>query len=287
MKRKTAKKKKTQRKFGRLIILVDVLSIVAIVIIIFGARQISKQTKTQILTEPQQFEKPSQDANIWVSVLAYHRINYAPKNAGSVYKSLTIEPEWFEKHLQYLKENNFETVKFSDVAQFFETGKPLPIAASKKPVMLNFDDGYKDFYENAFPILKKYKMTGTVFTIVKSVGNSAYMNWDQLKEINAAGIEIGSHTMYHPVLTASKKAKWEIEESKRVLEEMLGTQITAFAYPSGKWNNVIEQLVKNAGYKTARSFTTDNRISRQNLFHIPVVRIYANVGLERWKNQLY
>lgn len=251
------------------------------------AQEIPENFQFSNILQTENFALPAPDTELWIPILVYHRIGYAPKNAGSVYKSLTIEPEWFEKHLQYLKENNFETVKFSDVADFFETGKPLPIAVGKKPVMINFDDGYRDFYENAFPILQKYNMTGTVFVIAKSVGNGAYLNWDQVKEISAAGIEIGSHTMYHPALTASLKAKWEIEESKRELEEHLGVPITTFAYPSGKWNSYIEGLVKNAGYKTGRSFTTGNGISRQNLFHIPVVRIYANVGLERWKNQLY
>lgn len=251
------------------------------------AQKIHGNLQLSNILQSENLVKPAPDTQLWIPTLVYHRIGYAPKTSSSVYKSLTIEPEWFEKHLQYLKENNFEIVKFSDVAEFFETGKPLPIAAGKKPVMINFDDGYKDFYQNAFPILKKYNMTGTVFVIVKSVGNGAYMNWDQVKEISAAGIEVGSHTMYHPSLTASKKAKWEIEESKHELEKRLGVAVTTFAYPSGKWNSYIEELVKNAGYKTARSFTTGNGISLKNLFHIPVVRVYANVGLERWKNQLY
>ncbi|MBI4995273.1 polysaccharide deacetylase family protein [Candidatus Peregrinibacteria bacterium] len=261
--------------------------IIFVAVVVLNLPQENPLSSVNILQTANQFQPPSADTELWIPILVYHRIGYAPKNANNVYKSLTIEPEWFEKHLQYLKENNFETVKFSDVAEYFETGKPLPIAVGKKPVMINFDDGYKDFYTNAFPILKKYNMAGTVFVIVKSVGSSAYMNWDQLKEINAAGIEIGSHTMYHPVLTASKKTKWEIEESKKVLESELGGEIAVFAYPSGKWNLYIEQLVKNAGYKTARSFTTGSGILQENLFHIPVVRIYANVGLERWKNQLY
>lgn len=282
------------RKFVLILLPVGFIAFALLIAFNLPQKDLQKSLQTQFVELPEvnsqkaeNFSPPPADTQLWIPTLVYHRISIAPKNAGSVYKSLTIEPEWLEKHLQYLKENNFETVKFSDVAEFFETGKPLPIAVGKKPVMINFDDGYKDFYENAFPILQKYEMTGTVFVIVKSVGNGAYMNWDQVKEISAAGIEVGAHTMYHPALTASKKAKWEIEESKRALQEKLGTEITTFAYPSGKWNSYVENLVKEAGYKSARSFTTGNGISLKNLFHIPVVRVYANVGLERWKNQLY
>lgn len=130
-------------------------------------------------------------------------------------------------------------------------------------------------------------MTATLFMIARSIGYGAYLTLDQLKEMRDQGIEVGSHSMIHPYLTKSKRAAWEITESKKVLEEKLGIQVTAFAYPYGNWNPEIEKMVKEAGYTSARLFTTGNGITRENLFHIPVVRVYANVGLERWKNQLF
>lgn len=230
-----------------------------------------------------QTTKPPPGTELWIPVLVYHRIGYAPAEASDVYKSLTIEPEWFEKHLHYLQEHGFTAVRFSDVAEYFKTGKPLP----KSPVMINFDDGYKDFYENALPLLKKYKMTGTLFMVSGYIGYPAYLNLDQLKEARDAGIEIGAHSMTHAKLTKVENAREEITKSKQVLEEKLGIKVTTFAYPYGLYNDEIEQMVRDGGYETGRSFTTGNGISTENLFHIPVVRVYANVGLERWQDQLF
>lgn len=222
-----------------------------------------------------------------IPILVYHRIGYSPKNADSVYKSLTIEPEWFEKHMAYLKDHGFETIKFTDVAAYFEKGTPLPLTPGAKPVMINFDDGYKGVSAYAWPIMKKYGMTGTVFAITNMVGHGAYMDWDQIKTLQGDGMEIGSHTVWHPNLTRSLKAKFEITESKKALEEKLGVTAAAFAYPSGKYDDRTEQLVKDAGYTTARSYSeSDQIISNENLFHMPVVKIYANVGLERWEKRI-
>ncbi|MEK7523578.1 MAG: polysaccharide deacetylase family protein [Patescibacteria group bacterium] len=235
------------------------------------------------LPEPAGQAPAIQAKAIWVPILVYHHIGKAPENKTSAYKSFFIESAWFEKHLQYLQENGFTTIHFSDVADYFESGQPLP----PRPVIVSFDDGWTNFYANAFPILKKYNMTATSFVISNLVGHSLHMSWDQIKELRDSGMEIGSHTLWHPYLTKSKKAKAEIEDSKKKLEEELGIPITTFAYPFGDYNEQIEKMVADAGYTTARLFSTGNGISQENIFRIPVVRVYANVSLERWKKQLY
>lgn len=223
---------------------------------------------------------------LWIPVLVYHHIGTPPKHFSNAAKSLFIEPAWLEKHLQYLQENNFQTVNFSDVAAYFNQGIALPLDRGKQPVIISFDDGWKTAFSEALPLLKKYGMTGTMFLPTNLLGKGIYMNWEQVKKLHGAGMEIGSHSLSHPYLTKSQRAKEEIFESKKILEEKLATTITTFAYPYGNWNAQIENLVKEAGYTTARSFTTGDGISQKNLFHIPVVRVYANVGLERWKKQL-
>lgn len=219
---------------------------------------------------------------IWVPVLVYHHIGIPPGSYSSADKSLFIAPEWFEKHLQYLKDNGFETIRFSDVVAYFEMGMPLPL----KPVIISFDDGNGNVYRNAFPLLKKYNMKGTLFLPSGFLDHGSHMTTDQVKEMMAAGMEIGSHTLTHPYLSKSSRAKSEIFDSKRILEEKLGTTITAFAYPFGDYNERIEGIVKDAGYKIARSFSTGDGISLDKMFHVKVVRVYANVGLDRWKKQL-
>jgi peptidoglycan/xylan/chitin deacetylase (PgdA/CDA1 family) len=260
--------------------------LVAVLVLLAVLKNQSTPVPVTFIPMPAVIENKIAD-KLWIPILVYHRIGIAPKNADSVYKSLTIEPDWFEKHLKYLKEHGFETVNYADVAAYFGNGTPLPIGVNAKPVMINFDDGYRGVYEFALPIMQKYNMFGTVFVITNSAGRSGYMTWDQLKIMRDAGVEMGSHTVWHPDLTKSLKAPFEITESKKRLETELGVPVVAFAYPSGKYNKKIEDLVKNAGYKLGRSYTTGNWIEKDKLFSIPVVKIYANVGLERWEKQLY
>lgn len=220
---------------------------------------------------------------IWVPVLVYHHIGIPPSRYTSAEKSLFIAPEWFEKHLQYLKDNGFETIHFEDVVAYFETGMPLPA----RPVIISFDDGNGNAYSAAFPLLKKYGMTGTFFLVTNYLDHGAHLTWKQVEEMRDAGMEIGSHSVSHPYLTKSSHAHKEIFDSKKILEEKLGISISAFAYPFGNYNQPIENAVKEAGYKIGRSFSTGNGISPDKMFHVPVVRVYANVGLERWEKQLF
>lgn len=242
------------------------------------------QTSVTQLPSPPKIKMKSGEEGSLIPILVYHRIGYAPATATSTYKSFVIEPEWFEKQLQYLKDNGFETIFYSDLINYLDYGAPLPA----KPVMINFDDGFKNAYETVFPILKKFNMKGTLFVITKSVGNGLYASWDQIKEMQKSGIvEIGSHTLWHPYLTKSLKGEREITESKQTLEKELGVPVETFAYPYGDYNNAVEKMVKDAGYKIGRSFSTGNGITEENRFHVPVVRVYASVGLERWKSQLF
>lgn len=233
----------------------------------------------------QNFVKPSDDYKLFVPILVYHHIGTAPKNLTSAEKSFFITEEWLNEHLAYLSQNGFTAIKFEDITSYLETGKPLP----DKPVIISFDDGWKNTYDVAFPILKKYNMTGTVFVIASSTGHGSYMDLNQLKELQGEGWEIGSHTLWHPYLkkVTLAKAKKEIEDSKKKLEENLGTPVTVFAYPFGDRNDSIEDLVKGAGYLLARSFSNGSGITKDNLFHLPVIRVWGNYKLKTWDKMLF
>lgn len=226
-------------------------------------------------------------SSLFLPVLVYHHIGTPLQKMTSAEKSFFIEPEWFEKHLQYLAQHNFKTVRFSDIADYFSRGTPIP----ERAVIISFDDGWKSAVEWAYPLLQKYNMTATVFIPTKLIaekpGKGMRMSWNDLVKLRDAGWEIGSHSLWHPYLTKSRKVKLEVEESKKILEEKLGISVTTFAYPFGASNEQIEKTVRETGYSTARSYTSGSGITRENLFHIPVVKVYANVGLGRWEKQLF
>jgi peptidoglycan/xylan/chitin deacetylase (PgdA/CDA1 family) len=176
-----------------------------------------------------------------VPVMMYHHVSSQSAGADSV------SPENFRRHLEYLKKHHYHVLRLGELVEKIESGQPLP----KRSVVLAFDDGYEDNYKAAFPILKEFQFPAIFFIPPKDVGTQGYMTWKQIKEMKAAGFDFGSHGMtqaYLPDLSANQ-LKYEIIESKRVLEKQLKTRIDYIAYPVGGFNEEVVALVKTTGYK--------------------------------------
>ncbi|MGF7119278.1 polysaccharide deacetylase family protein [Methanobacterium oryzae] len=257
-----------------------------------------------------------------ISILAYHRV-------GPQTDEWSLNPlseKIFEYHINYLSKN-FKIVTLSNLSEMIRNGN-----VPEKAVVITFDDGYKDNYEVAFPILKKYNAPATVFlatgpveeknlfwwdkinyalfhtdmesidlnhigayqlccnedkilaglniqeklkkmdnnkketvmgelinltdvTIPEKLGKKYLLSWDEIKKMNKNGIEFGSHTVTHPILTnvSIDKAKWELINSKKCIEENLETEVKSFAYPNGDFNAKLSSLVENLGYTSSVS----------------------------------
>jgi peptidoglycan/xylan/chitin deacetylase (PgdA/CDA1 family) len=160
-----------------------------------------------------------------------------------------ISPQKLEEQLAYLAANGFHTVTMQAYLDAENRGTPLP----DKPVVLTFDDGYRDAYENVFPLLKKYGMIGTFYVITGQVGNPGSLTWDQIVEMHRAGMEFGAHTVHHPFLThlPPLNAFLEILQSRLDLEAHLGAPVTTFAYPYNDHNDRVAFLVRLAGFQGA------------------------------------
>lgn len=146
-----------------------------------------------------------------VPVLIYHHVEDLPPTAGHSQKRWTLSPKKFESHLAWLAKHGFQPVTMKELMDMEQGAMPLP----EKPIVLTFDDGWKDHCHTVWPLLKKFGFKATFFVIPKSVGHSAYMDWPQIQELAASGMDIQSHSMTHPKLTTiSKQAAWrEISES--------------------------------------------------------------------------
>lgn len=208
-----------------------------------------------------------------VPIVMYHHIRTFTDTSDQIGFNLSVPPEKFESQLDYLQAQGYQTINFSDI-----TSKNIPA----KPVILTFDDGYENFYQNAYPALKKRGMTATLFAIVRMQGGD-YMTPDQLKEISANGIEVGSHTLSHPDLAqaSSEKSLQEITESKADLEAIIGKKITSFCYPAGKYNaNTITQL-QSAGYTYAVT-TKSGLASFKNPFELNRYRMNNDTSIKAY-----
>ena len=187
-----------------------------------------------------------------VPILCYHR--FAP----SCDSPLCMPADIFEQQLRYLKENGYRVIGPEALADFLDYRKPIP----KKAVMISVDDGYRSVYDVAYPILKKYGFTATLFIYIDYVGvSSQAITWDQLRELKREGFYIGSHSIAHSDLSKQKKdeddkaylerLKREIFRSKQIIDEKLGQDTIIFSYPFGRQNLTAASLARQAGYKIA------------------------------------
>ena len=187
-----------------------------------------------------------------VPVLIYHSIRpYIPSDTSSVRRYIAT-PETLEKELAYLRDNGFTSITFDDLARRLTKGALLPA----KPVIISFDDDWESQFTYAVPLLKKYGFTATFYIWVAVVGLKHHMTWDEVKSLDAAGMQIGCHTMTHPYLTRVKSddvLRREILGAKEKIEAHIGTPVTSIAYPFGQYNERVVAMVREAGFTSARS----------------------------------
>ena len=178
-----------------------------------------------------------------VLVLNYHQIQDKAN-------PLSITLADFEAQIKFLVDSGCITITPDELYAGLNGELDLP----PKPVLITFDDGYLDNYTNAFPILKKYGLHATIFIIPAFTSvYPGYMTWEQLKEMEAGGITIESHTLTHPKLEElpDDEIRNELITSKNMLEENLGHPVEFLAYPTGTYNLHIAGIAQDVGYKGA------------------------------------
>ncbi len=173
----------------------------------------------------------------------------------------------FKLQMWYLKAAGYRVVSLKEMLAFASGDKK---AKNRGPMAaLTFDDGYIDFYENAFPVLKKYGYPSTVFMVSGLAGRTnlwdraAYgyghekrlLGWQKASELSEGGVTFGAHTRTHPHLTSisASRMKEEILGSKLEIEDRTGRQADFFCYPYGDYNGEVVRVVKEAGFLGATS----------------------------------
>ncbi len=203
-----------------------------------------------------------------VPVLMFHYIRPLPPRTDRVGIGLSVTPEHFSRDLDVLMQKGYHTISF---AQLADTGAILP----SHPIILTFDDGYSDAYNQAFPALLAHHMTGTFYVISGFVGKRGYATWDQLKKMSGSGMEIGAHSVHHYNLSTLSipEQKEEIEGSVWTIGVVLHIPIKTFAYPSGKYDRDTLKITKEAGIVYAVTTHTGIANNHSNLLELPRLRI--------------
>lgn len=229
-----------------------------------------------------------------IPILAYHKVD--PRRELGV---TSLSPKRFEKQIRFLRHEGYTSISpqllISNVSD---------TAALAKPVLITFDDGYEGIYNHVYPILKEYAFTAIIFVTTGYVGKDnswdsspgprfRHLSWAQIKEMAHGGVWFGSHGVNHAFLTkqSDSAARYEIEASKKELEDKLGTPIHFFSYPYGDYDDRIMNFVQEAGYKAAFSsrpefFKGGYANGCETAYALPRVAIYLLDNMWSFKAKL-
>jgi peptidoglycan/xylan/chitin deacetylase (PgdA/CDA1 family) len=214
------------------------------------------------------------------AILTYHSIDTPPRGAKMI--GLYVTPKMFRFQMNYLRLAGFKVLPLKDLLALVGVG-----CRDEKLVALTFDDGFMDFYRNAYPVLRRYGYPSTVFIVSELVGREnlwnlrklgsvrKLMDWKHILEVAANGVTIGSHTRTHPQLVRCSASEMhsEIADSKKDLENSLNQPVEFFCYPYGRFNEAVKEEVRKAGYFGA--LTTQKGIIEKDFdpFALPRISI--------------
>ena len=214
-----------------------------------------------------------------VSVLMYHRINDSLPPSD-----LIMSTDKFREHMEYLKDY-CDVIKTEELCDLFGHSNDLP-RRRRPQVVITIDDGYRDNFLNAYPILKEFQLPATIFLITGMIGTNEKMpryehipepdmlNWEEIKEMSQNNITFGAHTVTHPHLPTLRYAeqKQEIESSIRILYDHFPQELTRsiFCYPYGEYNSDTLRIMKELGIKIA--FTVKRGINNHKTHSIELNR---------------
>ena len=200
---------------------------------------------------PNRLPDPLPHRTLTVPILMYHRIGRLPTVADP-YTDLTVRPRAFRNQMEWLAVHGFHAITEQQLFDALEWGRP---ALPARPVLITFDDGYRDVLWNAEPILHRLHMPATAFVITDRVGRPgpSFLDWTELRDLEHEGFAIGSHTVHHLDLTTLSPAQaWlELSESRETLQKRLGVPVDWFSYPAGAEDPRVVRLVRKAGYLLA------------------------------------
>jgi len=193
-------------------------------------------------------------------ILMYHSISDEDESRSHAYFHTCTSPAVFAEQMSCLHRQGYTPCSLSQAIDSLGSGTPF----ATKPVVITFDDGYTDFYRQAFPVLQRYGFGATVFLPTAYIGERPLqfkgrdcLTWVEVRELSNYGIVFGSHTVTHPQLHELSVAavKEEIVSSKQTIEDRIGSAVDSFAYPfafpqnDAAFQTMLGDSLRSAGYK--------------------------------------
>lgn len=203
-----------------------------------------------------------------VPVLMYHSISQEKNNDA------VISPERFTDQMEFLYKEGYNPVSLEQLYDYLTGQKGLP----SKPVVITFDDGYRDTYEIALPVLKRYGFKSTLFIITADAERR--LTWKELAEMKAAGMDIASHSYTHRELGGMNPQQQaeEIVKSKEALDRNLKQDTRFFSFPNSSYSPETLRLLQEKGFKLA--VTTEPGWAKPSDYPLALKRIWVGNSVE-------
>ncbi|MFI6208647.1 polysaccharide deacetylase family protein [Streptomyces sp. NPDC051041] len=220
-----------------------------------------------------------------VPILMYHAVATDPNEAT---RALSVTPEAFAEQMAVLADRGRTPVSTAELAARWRSGRPLP----PRPVLITFDDGYEGVHRHALPVLAKHGFPATLFVSTGWLrgpydtggGLDTMLDWDQVRELAGAGVEIGGHSHTHPQLDQldDGRLRSELILCKEIVSDQLGTVPASFAYPYGYSSRRVRQAVRETGYAQALAVGNDLARRSQGPYALRRVTVRRSTGAEEF-----
>jgi len=193
-----------------------------------------------------------------IPILMYHAVEEGASDPRPYYDT-NVSPQVFARQMQQLRDGGYRAVSLEQALALLRAGD-----AGQKFVVITFDDGYRDFYEMAYPILARCQFTATVFLITERTSDrpacfkeKECLTWNEVRELRSKGISFGSHTVTHPELKflSLEQVNAELENSKKTIEDHIGAAVQSFSYPyafpevNQQFTRQLRELLLKCGYE--------------------------------------
>jgi peptidoglycan/xylan/chitin deacetylase (PgdA/CDA1 family) len=209
--------------------------------------------------------------SVRVPVLTYHRVAPLKPGAPAITVDLTVDPANFAAELSALRDHRYHTVTQTQLFDALYRGGSLP----SKPILISVDDGYVDDVTRILPELKRRQMVATFFVITGRFTMPGFVTADQVRQLDAAGMDVGDHTASHIDLRLASADRLQAETtgSRRALQRTLGHFVYAFAYPFGAHNDAVVSAIRKAGFTLA--YTTAGGVTESTGSPLTMPRLHV------------
>jgi peptidoglycan/xylan/chitin deacetylase (PgdA/CDA1 family) len=224
-----------------------------------------------------------------VPILMYHAVADAP--APATY-GLSVSPAAYAEQMRLLADGGFSPVTTAALAAAWREGRPLP----PRPVVITFDDGYEGVHQHALPVLEEHGFAATAFVAtgwlrgsheVPGAALDRMLDWGQVRELAAAGVEIGGHSHTHPQMDqlSDERLWFEVLRCKEILREELGggAPPVSFAYPYGYSSRRVRRAVRAAGFGVSLAVGNALAAQRQGPYALERVTVRRSTGIEEFE----